>query len=107
MGMNQIIVGVSEDHPSGSEGGESGSVAASTYYIGRKQGMNEQPDAGDGINRRVTVRIRNAVSLCLPQLSIGNKPVYNWSASGGSPQYNFPENPKAWTFCSTPVEQRI
>jgi competence protein ComGC len=107
-GMNQLVVGVSEDKPSDGEGGDGSDTKASTYYIGRRPGgMSEQQDAGDDITRRVTIRIRNTVTLCLPQVAIGTKPSYDFDPSGnGTSQYNYPEDPRAWKFCSSTLEQR-
>src|SRR5262249_48876225 len=92
-GMNQLVVGVSEDKPSSGTGADGTDTRASTYYIGRRPGgMGEQPDAGDDITRRVTIRIRNTVTLCLPQISIGGKPAYDFNSSGnGTSQYHYPE----------------
>ncbi len=107
-GMNQLVVGVSEDRPNESSGGEFGDTAASTYYIGRRPGgMGEDPDTGDSISKRVTIRVRNTVTLCTPQLSFGGKPAFDFKSSGGNgPQYNYPEDPRAWQFCSSKLEQR-
>jgi hypothetical protein len=108
-GMNQFVVGVSEDPPRDPNGGEGDQrVSASTYYIGRRPGgMNESPDTGDDITKRVTIRVRNTVTLCLPMIYLDGKPAFEFSAGGGgSPKYNYKEDPKSWQFCSSKLEQR-
>jgi hypothetical protein len=103
-GMNQLVVGISEDHPSDANGGEGKENAASTYYIGRKPGgMGENSEPGDDITKRVTIRVRNTVTLCLPMIAIDGKPAIEFiSANGGlRVKYNYKDDPKAWQFCST------
>lgn len=107
-GMNQLVVGVSEDAPRDTEGGEGAETAASTYYIGRRPGgMGEDPANGDSISKRVTIRVRNTVTICLPMISFGGTPAFDpGGTSGTGPKYNYPENPRAWQFCSSKQEQR-
>jgi hypothetical protein len=108
VGMNQLVVGVSEDPPRDPNGGEGDQkVSASTYYIGRRPGgMNESPDAGDAITKRVTIRVRNTVTLCLPMIYMDKKPAFEFNVGGGgSPKYNYKEDPSYWQFCSSKLEQ--
>jgi competence protein ComGC len=107
-GMNQLVVGVSEDPPSDADGESDGATAASSYYIGRRPGgMGEMTDAGDDITRRTNIRVRNTVTICLPPISIAGKAAFEFRVGDGSnPQYNLPEDPKAWKFCSAKLEQR-
>jgi hypothetical protein len=105
-GMNQLIVGVSEHHlESGSDGGGGQSATASTYYIGRRPAMQEDTEAGE-VDHRLTIRVRNTVTLCLPTISVGGKPAFDFNPNGPSGgTYNYPEDPKAWQFCSSSREQ--
>lgn len=105
-GMNQLVVGVSEDAPRDAEGGEGADTAASSYYIGRRPGLTgEDVDPGDTISKRLNVRVRNTVTICLPQVSFGKTPAVEISNSGI--KYNYQEDPRAWQFCSSKtMEQR-
>lgn len=106
-GMNQLVVGVSEDKPRDPNGGEGAENAASTYYIGRRPGgMGESGDPGDEVTKRVTIRVRNTVTLCLPIIYINGKPSFEYGSSSAGAKYNYPEDPKAWRFCSSKLEQR-
>ncbi|MFL5812390.1 MAG: TadE/TadG family type IV pilus assembly protein [Bdellovibrionia bacterium] len=108
-GMNQLVVGVSEDPPRDPNGGEGDQkVSASTYYIGRRPGgMSENSDSGDDISKRVTIRVRNTVTLCLPMINLDGKPAFDFNVGGGgSPKYNYKEDPRSWQFCSSKLEQR-
>ena len=106
-GMNQLILGVSEDAPRDSDGGEGGDTAASSYYIGRRPGLTgEDADPGDSISKRLNVRVRNTVTICLPQVSFGKTPAVEVSNSGAI-QYHYQDDPRAWQFCSSQnMEQR-
>jgi hypothetical protein len=105
-GMNQLVVGVSENKPADADGGEGTDTTASTYYIGRKPGLAESQDSGDDITARATIRVRNTVTLCLPMISFGGTPAFDFNPSGGGQsKYNLPDDPRAWKFCSSKLEQ--
>lgn len=97
---NQLVMGVSENAPTGTGDADSESfnTQASTFVIGRASNRLGS-DAQGEVNKRSKIRVRNTVNLCLPLLSTNNTPIFNQNTG----IYQMPENPSQYKFCTTEI----
>lgn len=88
---NQLVMGVSENTPTGSNGSdadlETNNTLASTFNIGRAS--NNLGNGGTQVEpaMRTSVRVRNTVNMCLPLLAAKGKPIFNQTSG----EYTMPE----------------